>query len=170
LTQVPVNDLDETQKWKISPINTGNYYGITDKNSVYAIDNSGGSFANGNNIIEWTSDISNNVNQQWYFQKLDQIMTDVVQPLINIEQIKLYPNPAKENVSIRFALNDSQEITIIITDIAGNQIYSLKNKMFEQGSQVVTIPLLGSIRSGVYFVTVSNSQGEKTTQKLIVKP
>ena len=51
LTQVPVNDLDDTQKWKITPVNTGDFYGIVDNNSVNAVDNRGGSFTNGNNII-----------------------------------------------------------------------------------------------------------------------
>ena len=170
LTQVLVNDQDDTQKWKITPVNTGGYYGIVDTQSVNAIDNSGGSFANGNTVIQWTNDINNNVNQQWYFQKMDMILTDVVQPDMLSQQIQLYPNPAKENVSIRFAVNEPQEITIIITDIAGNQKFRLVNKLFESGNQVLTIPLSGSFVAGVYFVTLSCSLGKTITMKLIVKP
>jgi len=170
LTQVSVNDLDDTQKWKITPVNTGDFYGIVDNNSVNAIDNSGGSFTNGNNIISWTSDINNNINQQWYFQKMDRILTNNIQPGMLTEQVQLSPNPARENVSVRFALNESQKITITMTDIAGNQKYSLVNKMFESGKQVLTIPLTGSFAPGIYFVSLSNVQGEKATLKLIVKP
>jgi len=170
LTQVPVNDLDETQKWKITPVNTGDFYGIVDNNSVNAVDNSGGSFTNGNNIISWTSDINNNINQQWYFQKMDRILTNNIQPGMLAEQVQLSPNPARENVSVRFALNESQKITITMTDIAGNQKYSLVNKMFESGKQVFTIPLSGSFAPGIYFVSLSNVRGEKTSLKLIVKP
>ena len=170
LTQVSVNDQDNTQKWKITPVNTGGFYGIIDSQSVNAIDNSGGSFANGNSVITWTNDINNNVNQQWYFQKMDMILTEAFQPGMLSEQIQLYPNPAKENVSIRFGLNEPQKITINITDIAGNQKYKLDNNLFESGNQVFTIPLSGNFVSGVYFVTLSNSLGEKTSMKLIVKP
>ena len=170
LTQVSVNDLDDTQKWKITPVNTGDFYGIVDNNSVNAIDNSGGSFTNGNNIISWTSDINNNINQQWYFQKMDRILTNNIQPGMLTEQVQLSPNPARENVSVRFALNESQKITITMTDIAGNQKYSLVNKMFESGKQVLTIPLTGSFAPGIYFVSLSNVQGEKATLKLIIKP
>jgi len=170
LTQVSVNDLDETQKWKITPVSTGDFYGIVDINSVNAVDNSGGSFSNGNSIISWSSDINNNINQQWYFQKMDMILTNNIQPGMLTEQVQLSPNPTGENVTIRFALNESQKITITITDIAGNQKYSLVNKMFESGKQVLTIPLSGSFSPGIYFVSLSNSRGEKTTLKLIVKP
>jgi len=170
LTQESVNDQDIAQKWKITPVNTGGVYGILDSQSVSAIDNSGGSFANGNSVITWTNDINNNGNQQWYFQKMEMIITENIQPGMLSEKIQLYPNPARENVSIRFTLNEPQKITIHVTDMAGNQKYALVNQQFESGNQVLTIPLSGSFESGVYIVTLSNIQGNKTTLKLVVKP
>nr|WP_321412013.1 CotH kinase family protein [uncultured Carboxylicivirga sp.] len=69
LIQVIPDTNDDAQLWEFEPILTGNVYGIINKQSGYSIDNSGGSYANGNPIIEYDNQIDANQNQQWYFVK-----------------------------------------------------------------------------------------------------
>ncbi|HET7733019.1 MAG TPA: CotH kinase family protein, partial [Paludibacter sp.] len=116
LIQVALNDADNSQKWKIKPVNTGNIYGIVNHKSGYSIDNSGGSFANGASVIEYTNNISGNENQQWYIQKNEQIATGLAQNRLLVKTFELYPNPAVDQVSVRFATDNQQDLTLKIYD------------------------------------------------------
>jgi len=168
LIQVPVNSTDQAQQWIISPVNTGNIYGIVNRKSGYSIINYGSSFANGTAVVEYLSNIAGSDNQQWYFQKQDIILTtSVSQPDFSVQQIELYPNPATENVSIRLTLNEPQDLTITVYNIAGIQNYQKTMNPLDSGNHVITIPLSDFV-SGVYFVKIANMQGEKTVKKLIV--
>ena len=67
-------DVNNTaQLWAITPVNTGDMYGIENAKSGYSINNSGGSTVNGTAAIEWDNNIAGSQNQQWYFQKTDPI-------------------------------------------------------------------------------------------------
>jgi hypothetical protein len=169
LIQLPVNDADNSQKWKIKPVNTGNIYGIVNQKSGCSVNNSGGGFANGTSAIEYTNNISGSENQQWYIQKIYQIATGLVQNKFMVRKFELYPNPAVHQISIRFAIEDSQDLTLKIYDIAGNQKYVRIEREIQAGNQVVTIPV-SEFLPGMYFVNISNNKGESATLKFIKKP
>jgi hypothetical protein len=73
-------------------------------------------------------------------------------------QIKIYPNPAKELVFIEG--NDISLKEVSVSDIQGRRVatYSAEGKRH-------TLPV-GNLRAGIYFVTVSTEQGT-ITQKFI---
>lgn len=162
-----VNSTDQTQQWTISPVGTGDIYGIVNKKSGYSINNYSGSFANGTCVVEYTSNIGGSDTQQWYFQKVGLLLTAVSQPEFLAQQVNLYPNPAIDKVSIRLTMNDPQDITITVYNIQGIQKYQTSANILNLGNQVITIPL-SDYKSGVYFVKISNQQGEKIVRKLII--
>ena len=168
LIQVALNNNDNAQKWKIKPVGTGNIYGIINQKSGFSVDNSGGSFANGNNVIEYTNDISGNENQQWYIQKVNLVGTGINEGVLLASQFELYPNPVSDYVSLRFKADYAQDITIMIYDLTGNQRITSTKNISDSGNQVITIPV-SDLDAGMYFVQILNNRGEKSTVKFIKK-
>lgn len=166
LQQVQINETDDAQKWLITAIGTDNAYGIVNKKSNYAVDNSYGSTQNGNAVIEWDNQIYQNINQQWLMEKKGTINTAGVNSQQTTLEVDLYPNPATEFVSIGFTNNHIQDFSVKVFDVAGNMKYATLERRVELGNRIVTIPLLG-FAQGMYFVTVSNEKGMTTTLKFI---
>lgn len=76
-----------------------------------------------------------------------------VNELMNLKGIKLFPNPAHNQIS--FTLNQKPE-NILLTDVLGNLIdFSLT----EKGSNQFTINLNSAAANGVYFVSIKTSRG-----------
>jgi Secretion system C-terminal sorting domain len=78
-------------------------------------------------------------------------------------EVQLFPNPTHEGVSIKTNLTADGLLNIIIKNSLGQQV--LTNK-------ILTIGKVGyqglSLPTGVYFITISNSNNEQVTQKLII--
>lgn len=80
----------------------------------------------------------------------------------SVDLIRVYPNPAKDEVFIRF--NDISNFTqIIISDVTGKRI-KMENC---SEKELVTVPL-NNLTSGVYFITFKG-EGNDVTCKLIVE-
>jgi len=76
--------------------------------------------------------------------------------LENVLNMEVYPNPASENVKVRFnALNN--DYTISLVDITGRTLIS-NNYTSLNGSQSIELPLT-DISSGNYIVTISSANG-----------
>lgn len=73
-------------------------------------------------------------------------------------EMKLYPNPAGNSVTVQ--LQNIPQAEIIIADVLGKTV--LKTKMQAQ-SKVLDV---ASLKAGMYFVTIKSSAGT-TTQKLV---
>jgi len=76
-----------------------------------------------------------------------------------IDQLKIYPNPAKNNIQIQNFNFNSGEIRIF--NVLGKQvIYQTKNL-----NKTIDI---SSLKSGIYIVKIS-SEGKSKTQKLVIE-
>ncbi|MFA5045002.1 MAG: CotH kinase family protein [Paludibacter sp.] len=167
LIQVAINDYDNAQKWKIIPVSTGNIYGIINYKSLNSINNYQGSFENGSKTVEADNNIATNPDQQWYLQKMDLIYTGLTNTFDLIQSMQLYPNPASDKITIRFSLLQSADVAISIYNIAGEKMYMETRNTLESGDHLLTIPL-AEYHSGIYFVSVSTSNGDKSTRKLFI--
>ena len=80
---------------------------------------------------------------------------------LTAEQIRIYPNPAKNTVSIQIdkLITEGQ---IVITDLFGKQ---LKSQLLSIGKNNINI---SQFSAGMYFVSVMTIEG-KTTKKLIIE-
>lgn len=168
LIQVPVNDADNAQKWYITPVGTGNIYGIVNLKSGYSVNNAGGNFANGTNAIEYTNNITGSENQQWYFQKMNLLSTGMIEPGNGATQFGVYPNPARSHVSVRLNVTGHDNIVVSIYSMDGMLKHTIPASRVAPGPYIVTVPLSGFV-PGVYLVCVTNSLGHKTVRKLIVE-
>jgi hypothetical protein len=71
----------------------------------------------------------------------------------------LYPNPTTNNITI--STNSSETKTIVIMNVAGQELYNLK-----QEGKEITVDV-SNFRSGIYFVNVI--EGNKNYRTKFIK-
>lgn len=74
--------------------------------------------------------------------------------------VKVYPNPAKENVSIETSKGNNSVITIL--DLSGKTIETINT------SKTITTLNTSNITSGIYFIQITNEFGS-ITKKLVIE-
>ncbi|MFK8103964.1 MAG: S8 family serine peptidase, partial [Saprospiraceae bacterium] len=80
-------------------------------------------------------------------------------------QLLLFPNPAKEDLNIKFNLNQATEAQVFITDYTGKRIAQLQMAALI-GAQETTIDV-SQYTAGIYFVTIV-TKSERITKKFVV--
>jgi hypothetical protein len=80
----------------------------------------------------------------------------------NEQGFAIYPNPAKESIAISSS-NSQTNISVIIYSISGKKIKEVPSFKANQSMNVSTLA------SGMYILTIENSEKVLTTQKLVVK-
>ena len=80
--------------------------------------------------------------------------------------MKLYPNPATDNVTVAFAATESANATLSIYNLMGQQVYA-ESIVVNEGNNMVRINT-SAFQAGVYMVNIKTNKGT-STQKLIVK-
>jgi hypothetical protein len=82
---------------------------------------------------------------------------------LQIENI--YPNPAKDNVTLQCNESKDEAVTVYIYDIAGKLIQQQAYNL-HRGSQNLSMPL--NLHSGMYMLSVYNAEGLVATRNLQV--
>lgn len=84
----------------------------------------------------------------------------------NDNNFEIYPNPASTQISIRANSITETDITINIVDLTGRV---LLNKLWKQArvNHLITLNLCG-LKPGIYFVTLTNENGESMARKKIL--
>lgn len=83
---------------------------------------------------------------------------------LGLAQVKIYPNPAREEAKIGWYSEKRQDVSITITDITGKAVVRLPLQTFDSGSQQMALPI-GELNSGMYLVKLQTPTGN-THQKL----
>lgn len=91
----------------------------------------------------------------------------VPQPKINAD-IKVYPNPASSVAYVELNLNNSEALSISLTDVMGRIVYATGRQQYAAGSHKLSIPF-SELASGVYFYRI---QGDEDIDKYgkLLKP
>ncbi len=85
------------------------------------------------------------------------------------ENINLFPNPAKDNFSIKFNATENGNVTVKLYSLCGQEIESLiLNKEFHSGVNTLNLKLQNAITAGVYFVEL-NYNSKKIISKLMIE-
>jgi len=86
---------------------------------------------------------------------------------LKVESMKIYPNPAQQEITIDIKLESPLEGEISIANIAGQEIKILKSQsIFDKGFNSVKCELIG-IKPGIYLVSLITKSGYKT-ERIIV--
>ena len=84
----------------------------------------------------------------------------------NISLSQNIPNPAANSTIIPYELKSASNVTLVITDLAGNKVMELNEGKQMAGSQTIEINT-ANISSGMYFYTL-NANNTKLTRKMII--
>ncbi|MFC2131496.1 T9SS type A sorting domain-containing protein [Bacteroidota bacterium] len=84
-----------------------------------------------------------------------------------IENLRIFPNPVKDMVSMKFELTEKRNITFTVHDLSGIRLKELsQEKHLQTGTNTFTFDL-SELSSGMYLLVVSSQQGEHAVQRLI---
>lgn len=84
-------------------------------------------------------------------------------------QFSVSPNPAVNNVTLRYSLIADAELTIGVLDVSGRLIQSVvSNKSVLAGVQNTETVSVAELPSGFYFIGINASNGESIMHKLMV--
>ena len=83
----------------------------------------------------------------------------------NLENFVLYPNPNKGNFTVQFNSASSNDVSIVVNDMRGRQIFK---KMYQNTGLFSQNLQLDSVQAGVYLVTVQDGN-KKEVKKIIVE-
>jgi hypothetical protein len=81
--------------------------------------------------------------------------------------IKIYPNPFKNKLNIKYNLNSNSNVKIIITDAYGRLIANLSNnKRQSSDNKIIWNPLKNNISKGIYFCKIT-ADNNTITKKIL---
>ena len=103
------------------------------------------------------------------FNKTDEVSQGLWQTGIvdnTLSNMKLYPNPATDNVNILIASKENANAQLNIFHLMGQLVYS-ENVAVAEGNNLVRVST-SNLQAGVYMVNIKTNAGT-STQKLIVK-
>jgi hypothetical protein len=84
-----------------------------------------------------------------------------------LDDLKVYPNPANQNISIEFSLPNSLDGHISLFNISGVQVKSIvSQRTFNSGMNLYNANL-SDVPPGVYLISITTENGFKT-QRIIV--
>ncbi|HEX5003068.1 MAG TPA: T9SS type A sorting domain-containing protein [Bacteroidia bacterium] len=84
------------------------------------------------------------------------------------EEVKVYPNPATEQVTVDFTLNSDDLIVVNLTDGSGKLVSVVYRGHIIKGKNSITIDT-SSLSKGVYIMTVINGKGIQIGNKSFVR-
>ena len=77
-----------------------------------------------------------------------------LEPAKPIDNVKIYPNPVAEQLTLSFTLKKESMVTVKILDVLGNEVATLLSRKVGAGDQSNTFILDNKLNSGFYFVRV----------------
>lgn len=98
--------------------------------------------------------------------KISSLTTGVIENNAFASSVSLYPNPAKNEATIKLSLEKNEKVEVAIFDVLGRSVGSIIEKELEKGHQEFQINTT-NLSNGVYFVQLNS--GNKTAKiELIV--
>jgi hypothetical protein len=80
----------------------------------------------------------------------------------------IYPNPASETVNIKYDLNETSDIQIVIYNMLGQQAKSLKSVKNQEPGRYDQSYGISDLREGLYLVKIKTGTNNRTV-KLVIK-
>lgn len=80
-----------------------------------------------------------------------------------------FPNPARDRVTIPFALDQAATAHVSVLDALGRTVAVLHDGSLPAGSQSLTWDLTGSVAAGVYLVRFEDGDGVSTRRVLVAR-
>ncbi|MFY9243413.1 MAG: T9SS type A sorting domain-containing protein [Polaribacter sp.] len=80
--------------------------------------------------------------------------------------VSISPNPFNNQISLNFTNLKATQLTIKLTDIKGSLLYNQKT---DSDGSIITLNNVGNLQTGIYFLTISDSESNLRITKKIIK-
>jgi len=84
-----------------------------------------------------------------------------------IPSFSIYPNPANENASVYFSLNEASDIKLDIFDLTGRNVKPIARKEFPEGYHSLPFTTR-DLQKGIYFIRISGCNFSKTFKLQVI--
>lgn len=95
------------------------------------------------------------------------VTTGVQQASFN-GRVSVFPNPATFAVTLAITLTDSRKLKIVVSDIAGREVFSTSSKLHHAGEERVSIPMQ-QLSQGQYVYRVVDDSGSSIATGVITR-
>jgi hypothetical protein len=85
-----------------------------------------------------------------------------------LRNITIFPNPAKDNVTVSLTLLQTQQVSVIIEDVMGKQVMVTDAGKLPEGNQKISINT-NQLKQGVYLCRIRSERAEKTLKLVVGK-
>ncbi|MFM9028756.1 MAG: T9SS type A sorting domain-containing protein, partial [Bacteroidota bacterium] len=92
-----------------------------------------------------------------------------VRPIIDAEDLEIFPNPASESINVRFVSSTDCFLTMDIMNLNGGLIGNLMNRQLVEGELVEEKFQINHLTPGVYIVRMSDGVQTLLRRVAIVK-
>lgn len=81
--------------------------------------------------------------------------------------VTIYPNPAKDKLSVLFSLKQGKDVDVKLTSLTGQVIYSRKYQLLNPGDHQIELNT-STFSSGTYVLTIGTNEGRNIVKKISV--
>ncbi|NTW32976.1 MAG: T9SS type A sorting domain-containing protein, partial [Bacteroidetes bacterium] len=85
----------------------------------------------------------------------------------SVSNVNVYPNPAKDYSYIDITLNQAQEVSLFVSNMLGQKIYSNAYGKLSAGNHTLSVEA-GKFSQGIYFYTIKTGNSS-ISRKMIVE-
>ncbi|MEO5572139.1 MAG: S8/S53 family peptidase [Bacteroidia bacterium] len=115
----------------------------------------------GDSLPDLINSAVNAQNQYDNITGLQEISTDE-----NENYFSTFPNPASDQVTLNFNLSDPSEVSLVVYNSIGEEVYKIKRKVGQTGKQSLVLNTK-NFENGVYFINLKEN-GRSSSQKLTI--
>ncbi len=131
------------------------------------LNNGGDMYVAGDTLIAQNT-VYFNSNQPSYVELQLQDFLGQVDAHATFATLALYPNPARETISIDFVLENEENISFALLDMQGKVLEELGKKRYLAGTHKVQIGL-NTFANGMYFVSINTPKGRIVKKIAVIK-
>jgi PKD repeat protein len=107
----------------------------------------------------------NNIEMLVQYDSIYDITSTLAIPVANFASFKAYPNPTNDKLSLEMDLKENTALTISVLEVNGKVIFEKKINV-NVGKHLESLNL-GNLANGMYFLKVSQGNGENYLQKIV---
>jgi len=104
---------------------------------------------------------------QGIFDTTSITLTGIAQVAEQSVQMSVYPNPSKDNVTVKFYLAIGKQVKLTLINVLGQQVMDVANTAFNAGEQKINLNVSG-LSEGIYYLRLQTDNSPDSFQKLVV--
>lgn len=123
----------------------------------------------GTSLVQYSDDLAT-----WFYQTNTPWIRLNFDPSLGLEETtgsvsaaNVFPNPTTGNADVTFSLENAQEVSVTVLDVAGKLVYTNDMGTIQKGAHTIEVNS-ASYNTGIYIVNIATNDGI-VTKKLIKK-